>query len=787
MNPLSPLTYALRHKFLSLALAAVLALTVMGLYLFIGLAQETYIEPAYTISRYLAKFSLVQPDQVPALDADTAARILASPDADRVIPQNDLRIKVTNIGGANFSFRLIGLKEGDVGTVLAQSGVALKAGRLPRPGSDEVALSEEIAAALNLSLGETFDRTKDQKAYINIVSPLQLVGILSGEVRLGIMSYEYLEQNESYRGLKAEGLLVIAKPGREAAMEKFLLESVRGPSTKTYTYRSVSEQTAKDQKLIYVLGIPIALLVSAAVTLVIGAIHQLAFARRLAEFGTLHALGRRRGWLASRLAMETAGPALAGWLAGILLGWGGMAAVGAFVFSPRGYGMNALSLTAIPFATVVPLVVIGSAMRSAYRALGRLDPVAVVERGQLTMEADGSKTAGRPLPNALPRPLAPLTYYRRHGRQAWVLTGSTLLLILGTGLLFFLFGAGKDAMQPGLNVLSRMSAVSPNQGPLEPSLVERIRANPSVERTIEVYTFSPVKISIPPMFPNQPVETLCVSADDMAYLVGLYRLELAEGHLPRTGSNEVVISWAVAKNRDIRVGDVIGDPEHPVYPGAPALPVQIVVSGIFAPGGKTAQETWLSFMSLEFVEPYRQSALSLILVPRDGQKEAMDAWLEEEIAGEGRIVLTYADQQAAQQKEMGSMLFTFSLMECVIALVAALSLAGLHYVFLSAREAELGVLRALGFTRAQLTGRILREVFLAILAAWLAGMTGCLLVLLFLQYGLFAGIGLNLNFLNPGPWLATLPIPAAVIAAGAGLTAWRLSRLDPVAIIERRE
>jgi ABC-type lipoprotein release transport system permease subunit len=786
MNPLSPFIYSLRHARLTLALAAILALTVAGLYLFIGLAQETYIAPAYVISRYLSKFSLVQPNEAQTLDPDTAARILASPDVARVLPQNDLRIKVTNIGGANFPFRLIGLKEGDMGAVLAQSGVTLKEGRLPRPGSNEVALSREIVTALKLEIGDTFDRTTDGKAYTNIVSPLRLVGILSGEVRLGIMSYEYLARSESYRGLKAEGWLVIAQPGREAAMEGFLLADVKNPATKIYTYSSISEQTARDQKLLYVLGIPILLLISAAIALAVGAVNRLVFTRRLAEFGTLCALGRRRGWLAARLALETAGPALAGWIGGILLGWIGLASVDAVLFAPRGYEINAFAPVAIPFATAVPLAVIGSTLRAAWRSLGSMDPVAVIERGRLTMEAEGSKTAGRPRPNALPRPLAPLTFYHRHSRQAWTLIASALLLILATGLLFLLFAAGVDAMQPGLNVLSRMSAVSPNQGELDPALVSRIQSNPMVERTIEVYAFSPMKISIPPMFPSKPVETLCLNAEDMEYLAGLYGLELAEGRLPRAGTNEVAVSWAAAKNRNLRVGDVLGDPASPAYPGAPALPVSIVVSGVFAPGRTTVEDTWLSFMSLEFVEPYRQSGLSLILAPRRGQKQAMDAWLEGEIAGEGRIVLTYANQQAAQNKEMRSMLFTFVLMECVVALVAALALSGLHYLFLAGREAEMGVLNALGYTRAQLAGRILGEMFVLLLTAWAAATAGCLLVLLCLQSGVFAPAGLNLNFLNPSPWLATLPIPAAVLAACAMLTVLTLTRMDPIAVIERR-
>jgi len=786
MNPLSPLTYYRRHKALSLMLMGLLALTVMGLYLFIGLAQETYIAPAFAINRYFTKFSLVQPDQKPSLDPETAAQIRANPDVAQVLPQNDVRIKVANVGGANFPFHLIGLQEADIAAVLTQCGVMLKEGQLPQTGTNGVALSEAIAASLQLKIGDTFDRTKDEKAYTNIVSPLRLVGILSGDVHLGIMSYEYLGGSEGSRNQVTDGLLVIARPGRESAMEDFLNQSIRNPQTKIYTRRTISDQVSRDQSLLYTLGFPIVLLVTIAVVLVMGAINQLAFAPRLTEFGTLHAIGLGKERLVRRLTLETAGPALAGWGIGVLLAWGAMAFLSNAVYAPRGFGFNPISLTALPFVILVPPVVIGSALLTAVRTLGRLDAVAVVERGELSLEGNRFRPASRMGVGSPSQPLTSVTYYRRHVYQAAVLMGATLLLIVATATLFFLFAAGTDAIRPLLNNLSRMSAVSPNAQPLDAATIDRIRTYPAVERVINVYTFSPVKISIPPMFPDQPVETLCVSAEDMAYLVELHRLKLADGRLPRQGTNEIVIPWTVAKNRNIRVGDVIGDPAHPVYPGAPSLPVEVVVSGIFSPADTLADDTWLSFMSLEFVNQYRESDLSLIVIPRAGQKAALDAWLESRIAGESRIVLTYGNQRAAYQKEMGAMLFTFSLMESVIALMAALALAGLNYLFLAQRQAELSVLQALGFPRRELAGRILREMFFTASAAWLAGMMGCILILLFLQQGIFTSMGLRLNFFNPTPWLFTLPIPIAVLAVGTVTVTWMLSRLDPIAIIERR-
>jgi ABC-type antimicrobial peptide transport system permease subunit len=670
--------------------------------------------------------------------------------------------------------------------VLAQSGVTLKDGRLPQTGTNGVALSEEIATALNLKIGDTFDRTKDEKIFTKIVIPLQLVGILSGDVRLGVISYEFLENTQSLKSYTDTGLLVISRPGRESAVADFLRQSIRNANTKTLTYQSVSDQTAKDQQLLFTIGLPIVILLAFAITLVIGTINQLSFAQRLSEFGILQAVGYGKENLIGRLTLETAAPAMAGWAGGLFLGFCGMVFLSHGLYEPKGFALDPFSLTAFLFVMVVPILVIGLTLFIAFRTLGHLDAIAVVERGELSMEKERYAQPGRTNPAGLPRPLASSTFYQRHPLQAAVLIGATVLLIVSTALLFFVFSAGADAMAPLLNNLSRMSAVSPNNTPLEESVVDQIRSNPSVERTINVYTFVPVKISIPPMFPDQPMETLCVSAEDMAYLVNLYHLTLAEGHLPQTNTNEIVLPWTAAKNRNIKVGDIIGDPANPIYPGAPSLPASIVVSGIFAPADSLSNETWLSFMSLEYADALREDNLSLIVVPRTGQKAELDSWLENQIAGDDRIVLTYGNQQAAFQKEMGSMLSTFGLMEFVIALMAALAMAGLNYFFIKQRQAEFGVLNALGFGRPQLVGRIFRETFYTTGAAWLISMLGCICIVFFLQQGLFASIGLRLNFFNPTPWMFTLPIPIAVLMVNVVSTLWMFSRLDPISIIERR-
>jgi ABC-type lipoprotein release transport system permease subunit len=785
-NPLSPFTYYRRHKRQALLLTGLLALAVTGIYLLASLMQETYITPLHTINRYLSKFSLVQSDRANTLNPGVIAQIRTHPDVSQVLSQNNLEIAVPNAGGVTMPFRLIGLHDTDVTTVLTHSGVALIEGQLPKPHTNGVALSWEAAMALGLEIGDTFEWSDDRYYYANVVSPLELVGILSGDVGLGIISYEYLEGHERYRDIASYGVLVIAHPGREAAVDDFLQRSIRSSRTEIYTHQLLMKEVTRNKTLLLVTFLPIVLVVTAAITLVIGTVNRLAFLRRLPEFGTLHAVGRSKRWLARRLALETAGLAVIGWILGILVSVGVMVILNAAIYAPKGYGFNPIQASALLFIIPLPLAVVGATLTTATRTLQRIDAVAIVERGELSLELAQSPKSGRAQLGKASRPLASTTFYRRHTSQAAVLIGTMALMIVGTALFVFILEASTDVMlQPPLTALEPMSLVSQKGLSLDTAVVAQIRTHPAVERTIPVYVLSPFEIAIPPMMIDYPLEAYGVTTEDMAYLMELYGLEVAEGHLPRPNTNEIVIPWNVAQNRGIQVGDVIGDRDHPIYLGAPKLPSELAVSGIFAQD----EDSWLSFLSLEFVSAYQdywQGDLSLIVVPKTGQRAALDRWLEDEIDGERRTVFTYGKQHAWWQDAANALLLTTSLMESVIAVVAALALVGLNCVFIAQRQAEFGVLNALGLNRLQLVWRVVRESLFTTGAAWLVAVLGCAAILLGLRYGLYIPSGLNLNLFNLTPWFFTLPVPVAVLAVSAAAVAWALSRLDPVAVIERR-
>ena len=272
-----------------------------------------------------------------------------------------------------------------------------------------------------------------------------------------------------------------------------------------------------------------------------------------------------------------------------------------------------------------------------------------------------------------------------------------------------------------------------------------------------------------------------ISENDLPALTDLYGVHLKEGRWPQYQSNEVVLSEAVAVNRGLSVGDRFG---RPVYEIDFSIPTEMVVVGILAPGN-----LWLGFASYEYLknhELYSSRSDHLLVVPVEGRKAELDDWLEKEVASTSTNVLTYDTHYREVQQAKKGILMVIAALESVIAIVAAVALGILNYIFFAQRLEEFGIMHAVGRSRAWLVRRAMRESLSTVGLAWLMSAVICIVGLILAQFSLFAPGGVSVDFSRIVPWLFTLPIPLAVAAAGTSVIARVLSTLDPVSIIERR-
>ena len=787
MNPLSPLTYYLRHKRNAFLLIGLLCWATMGLYVMVAVLDTI---PARGQFVYLTKVSRVYPAVGNELEPGVVPQIETHPDVARVIRDNGLPLSPPTLIGTD-KFRLMGVSKEDAQYLMAHCGVRLKEGRLFEPRSNEIVLSEETARALGVKIGSQVSRSVNDRYYASVPTPLVVVGILEGDpflnpgpsVRVGFASREYLESHELFAP-RVNSLLIIAREGRKEAVEEFLEKAITSARTEAETFRQESRYIAMARVLFYAIFGIVNCMVAAIVALVVGVINRIAMIERVEEMGLLYAVGYQKNRLIGRLTLETAVVAALGWIAGIglslfLLYW-----LKSSLYYSKGMELDLANLTPFWFILPAPLVVIAFANISARRMLGRLDAVAIVERGKLSMEREGKRQGAK---KSSANPLSSWTFYVRHRRRGIMLVVSMALMILGVVFPVFFMSTSFDALKPGYAYLRHVSQVSPaRSGAIDPGIVAQIKAHPAVAHIITTMPLG-LQALVPPGSGAQ-VYLYGAAEDDLPVLMALFDLQLVEGRLPRPRSNEIVLSRVLALNRGLHVGDKMGGLDKKNEESNPLIeddmPVEMEIVGLLS-----RDELWLGFASQEYLASHELTASRqpwLLVVPTEGRKAELDAWLEQNIASAQVRVDTYAAQLGTFQQAARGVFVLFALVEFILAAVAAIALAILNYIFFAQRREEFGILHAVGRSRLWLIFRAVKETGSAVGIAWLFSAGVCLMGLIALQTLIYAPLGLSLDGSNLSPWLFTLPIPLAVVLVGGGTIARMLSKLDPVSIIERR-
>ncbi len=801
MNPLSPVTFHLRHKRNTLLLMALICLATVGLYLMVSVLDSIPMRAQFS---YLSKVSRVYSAGVDALDPGVVSQIETHADVARVIPDNGLWISPPALIGSD-NLRLIGVSQENAQYLMTHCGVRLKEGRMFEPRSNEIVLSEEVVRALGVGIGDEIERSVDDLYYARVPVPLKLVGILEGDpsassgqaptvnpgpsVRMGFSSYEYLEAHELFAP-RPVNLLVTAREGRKDVLDEFLETSIASARTETETFREIVQLMTWARQGFYIMFGVVNCLVAVVVALVVGVINRIALMQRVSELGLLHAVGYHRNRIVRRITLETAVVTGIGWGIGLLLSLAALYGLKASLYYARGMELDLTNLMPFWFVLPIPVVVIAFAAFSVRRIFARFDAVAIIERGKLSAEVEDRKRVGRRsrTQRSTIRPLSPQTFYRRHRRRGIMLVLSMALMILGIVFPVFLLSASLDAMRPAIEVLRYVGEVAPGIGDsIDPGVVAQIRSHPAVARVVQMVPLW-VQALVPPGGESE-VNVYGVSEDDLPLLMDLFDVQIVDGRLPRPRSNEIVISRVTALNRGLHVGDAIGRPvqerngeSNPMIEDD--IPTEMVIVGLLS-----RDDMWLGFASLEYLQSHELTASRsprLLVVPAAERKDELDAWLEGSVASAQTRVYTYDVEMGFFDEGMQVIMVLFAAVESIIAIVAAVALAALNYIFFAQRREEFGILHAIGRSRPWLVFRTVKETGSTVGLAWLIGAVICILGLLGFQALVYTPRGLSLDIFSFAPWLFTLPIPLAVIIVGTGTISRTLRRLDPVAVIEMR-
>ena len=131
------------------------------------------------------------------------------PGVDRVERDTYSNIDLNMLAG-DANFDLYGLSDDGMRHLMAFYGDRVATGRLPRQDAAEVALSEEVARARGVGIGDMVG--SDVHELDSLPEHFKIVGLLSGPVRLGFIPRDYMTNN--YFGARRyQALVVVPKLG----------------------------------------------------------------------------------------------------------------------------------------------------------------------------------------------------------------------------------------------------------------------------------------------------------------------------------------------------------------------------------------------------------------------------------------------------------------------------------------------------------------------------------------------------------------------------------------------
>jgi hypothetical protein len=375
MDPLSPLTYSRRNlrKVLPTAiiLTFVVVLVVAVLSVLGGLKETTLV---YT--REFDHWTVLFPRKDSRIPKEIRERLEAHPAVEKIVDSRNCFFRVrTLIGPVPYHLRAVRREEFEF--LLGRAGDTLAEGRLPKAGTNEVALHESLMKANGWSIGAEFGMEVNDDDWMP--GRFTVVGVLGGPTPLGLASFEYLNNPLQYAFSAKlwERLVIVPKPGRLGEMNALLRELKEAkPWDKA---RAVDEVSQSFDRILLILNAVSVLLILVA-ALVTGLLNGIFFAQRLDEFAVLLAIGHAKRRLLGMVFGETALLMTLSWAAGVVLALGSFAAFRALVLLPRGVPMPLWHPWPIVVSAALPAVAQAFANVTVYRRLKRLDPVTIIER-----------------------------------------------------------------------------------------------------------------------------------------------------------------------------------------------------------------------------------------------------------------------------------------------------------------------------------------------------------------------------------------------------------------------
>ncbi len=373
-------------------------------------------------------------------------------------------------------------------------------------------------------------------------------------------------------------------------------------------------------------------------------------------------------------------------------------------------------------------------------------------------------------------PLSIFIYYARNKRKALPVLGILTLAVFGISLTLVLTATIFDGMRGFVSPYYKFVVVEPNYNKKYFQLDTGLRADLRQSEHLAVY--APIQTSfvagtvlgIPTNFP-----VFGVSDEVMGQILEATDTVLLEGRLPSIRANEVALHDSIMKARGLQLGSLIGRDVHN----------DDNLAGEWRVVGVTGGKTILNLVALERLSQGR-TPNEVVLIPRPGEMEGLVNDLTA-LETDRATIQTPGYWNRFVERILGQYDTLVTAINVVIIAVLSLGVGLLNMIYFRQRTGEFGILAGIGFGRSFLLRRVTFEALLLTVVAWVLGMVLSIAVYQILDVLIFAPRGSPLSILNLRLLTGTLPVPVFVWLFSTVTIMWQLMRLDPVAVIDRRD
>lgn len=347
-----------------------------------------------------------------------------------------------------------------------------------------------------------------------------------------------------------------------------------------------------------------------------------------------------------------------------------------------------------------------------------------------------------------------------------------------------------DSIRVHYGSMSRFSILSPQfVGDVPAPILARAKTFPESKRHLKGM---PYFVFIKTVFGDMPVPLYGLQQNDMKSFAQVTGNKLAAGgRLPRLNEPEIALSRAWANNFHLKQGDKFA----PKNDRLPPLTGPLTIVGIFE-GGENIGVIDKTYLELE-LPPVMQRP-SYIFLPTSQQKLATLSQKMRDITDKPQKygftkeevrplrVFTFTGLVGELRKSLAFLYRFLSIADALVIGAVALLSGFLANIYFEQRLGEFGLLSALGFRRERLAKRLMIETGFLVLFSWVLGLGLTALMFKLLDNFYMIPNGLVLSKIGRDAMLYTLPTPLLVGVASLATVLFRLYRLDPIEIMERR-